>query len=99
LIHAPSDTGFNPKGDGMVTQDQIYIGTERHDDALDTAAAAQFLGCSPSKLNKSRVTGGGPVFVKDGRSVRYIRRDLIAYRDARKRRSTSDAPASATAAA
>ena len=73
--------------------------TGRDDDALDTAAAALFLGCSASKLNKARVQGAGPIFVKDGRSVRYVRRDLIAYRDSKKRRSTSDAPASATVAA
>ncbi len=65
--------------------------SERGDDALDTKAAARFLGCSTSKLNKARVNGGGPVFIKDGRSVRYLGRDLRVYRDARRRKSTSDA--------
>jgi hypothetical protein len=68
---------------------------EREDDALTTAEAAKFLGCSASKLNKARILGGGPIFYKDGRSVRYIRRDLRTYRDARKRRSTSEAPPAA----
>jgi hypothetical protein len=65
---------------------------ERDDDSLDTKAAARFLGCSESKLRKSRVHGGGPVYVKDGKSVRYVRRDLREFRDVRKRRSTSNAP-------
>jgi hypothetical protein len=45
----------------------------RDEDALTVQQAARFLSCSSSKLNKSRVTDGGPVFVKDGRSVRYVR--------------------------
>jgi hypothetical protein len=62
------------------------------DDLLDTPEAAEFLGCSASKLNKKRVYGGIDAipYVKDGRSVRYLRRDLRLYRDSRKRRSTSD---------
>jgi hypothetical protein len=62
---------------------------EREDDALATPEAARFLGCSASRLNKLRVHGGGPVFTKDGATVRYVRADLRAYRDARKQRSTS----------
>jgi hypothetical protein len=70
---------------------------ESDDDLLDTAEAADFLGCSASKLTKKRVYGGDDAipYVKDGRSVRYLRRDLRGYRDARKRRSTSDTPAAA----
>jgi hypothetical protein len=71
----------------METQ-PIFHPSERADDALDTNAAARFLGCSTSKLNKARVNGGGPVFIKDGRSVRYLRRDLRVYREARRRTST-----------
>ena len=70
-------------------QVQAPIIIEREDDALTTAEAAKFLGCSASKLNKARVHGGGPVFCKVGASVRYVRADLRAYRESRKQRSTS----------
>jgi hypothetical protein len=72
---------------------QIQDEKERDDDALDTKAAAKFLACSSSKLNKLRVTGGGPMFIKHGRSVRYLRADLHEYRNTRKRRSTNDTSA------
>jgi hypothetical protein len=68
------------------------IPIESDDDLLDTPEAAEFLGCSASKLTKKRVYAGSDAipYVKDGRSVRYLRRDLRLYRDSRKRRSTSD---------
>jgi len=37
-----------------------------------------------------RVHGGGPVYRKHGRYVRYHLDDLIAWSEASKRRSTSD---------
>lgn len=38
---------------------------------------------------KWRVTGYGPKFYKSGRSIRYRRRDLLAWGDARRHKSTS----------
>ncbi|MER2250003.1 helix-turn-helix domain-containing protein [Methylobacterium sp. NI91] len=55
-----------------------------------TPEAAQELGVSPNHLEKLRVTGGGPEFIKLGRSVRYEPTALQAYVAARRRRSTSD---------
>jgi len=53
--------------------------------------AAAFLGYSVRALQNWRVRGGGPKFIKvSARSVRYRRRDLIAWSDALLRVHTSD---------
>ena len=57
---------------------------------LTVTEAAQRLDLSVSLLNKKRLTGGGPVFVKLGRFVRYSPQDLSQWLDRHKRRSTSD---------
>lgn len=54
--------------------------------------AAQYLGLSESHLNTLRWSGGGPAFLKLGRSVRYEKSDLDAWLAERKRRSTAEAP-------
>jgi hypothetical protein len=61
------------------------------DDYLDTRAAARFLGISPSKLNKLRVSGDGPAYFRPGgmRRVLYKRSNLIAWMEAGRRVSTS----------
>lgn len=41
--------------------------------------AADYLGLAVSTLNKWRCHGGGPVFIKMGRAVRYRSEDLEAY--------------------
>ena len=41
--------------------------------------AAHFLGLSKSTLDKWRVYGKGPVFIKMGRCVRYRQEDLHKY--------------------
>jgi hypothetical protein len=51
--------------------------------------AAAILRCSVSSLNKWRVTGLGPRFVRVGSRVRYRRVDLAAYLAERVRNSTS----------
>ena len=59
--------------------------------ALLTAdSAASYLGCSPATLEKWRVKGGGPRFIKMGRLVRYRLHDLDSWVDDRARASTSD---------
>ena len=54
-----------------------------------TERAAVFLNLAKSTLDKRRVTGGGPVYRKIGRYVRYAESDLIAWLNAARRSSTS----------
>jgi excisionase family DNA binding protein len=56
-----------------------------------TREAAAWLGLTRNTLEKWRVHGGGPPYRKHGRYVRYHNDDLIAWSEASKRRSTSDA--------
>ncbi|MBW0159706.1 helix-turn-helix domain-containing protein [Sedimentimonas flavescens] len=51
--------------------------------------AADFLCQSVRTLQKWRVTGFGPQFYKPGRSVRYRRRDLRDWAEARRHGNTS----------
>lgn len=53
--------------------------------------AAAYTGISEGKLAKMRMAGGdGPVFIRlTTRSVGYLRKDLDAYLEARRVRSTS----------
>lgn len=55
-----------------------------------TREAARFLRLKPNTLEKMRVYGGGPVYRKHGRHVRYHIDDLNAWSDMRKKDSTSD---------
>ncbi|WP_374254176.1 helix-turn-helix transcriptional regulator [Xanthobacter sp.] len=57
---------------------------------LDTDAAAAYAGVSKSSMNKWRVTGGGPKYIKLGRRVVYDVIDLDEWLGAHRRRSTSD---------
>lgn len=61
---------------------------------MNVRQAAQYLGVSKSWLDKKRVEGGGPHFVKLGRRIVYEREDLDAYACARKVDSTSKASVS-----
>lgn len=64
---------------------------------LDQKRAAQHLGdLSHRTLEAWRLRGGGPIYIKVGRAVRYRRSDLEAWLDARRRNSTSD-PGNSTA--
>jgi hypothetical protein len=56
----------------------------------NVAVAARVLGVSPSFLNKERITGGGPPFVKFGSAVRYHMPSLHEWAAAQTRCSTSD---------
>ncbi len=55
-----------------------------------TAGAAAYCHCSKSKFEKARVSGGGPVFIKVGRTVLYDQADLDAWLASNRRTSTSD---------
>ena len=57
---------------------------------LTVQAASRHVGLSASTLNKLRVFGGGPVFLKLGRRVVYDETDLDAWLAMKRRRSTSD---------
>ena len=64
-----------------MTQGSIY---------LSTREAAAYLGLSTRTLDRFRVSGDGPVFLKFGGRVRYLRDDLDAWAMTRRRASTSD---------
>jgi Helix-turn-helix domain len=68
---------------------------------LRQAAAAEYLGYSESTLEKKRLTGGGPPFIKlagSGRVV-YDTRDLDTWLAERRVTSTSQRPGPAPAPA
>jgi len=56
---------------------------------LDTESAATELDVSSSFLNKARLTGKGPRFVKIGRAVRYERTEIALWLAGQRRHSTS----------
>jgi hypothetical protein len=58
---------------------------------LRTADAAAHLCVSRSFLEKARLRGDGPAFLKLGKTVVYDVTDLDRWADARRRTSTSDA--------
>jgi hypothetical protein len=61
------------------------------DELIDTAALAKIRGESVSKLTKERLEGGGPVYVKLGRTVRYRLGDVRTWLQSQRVRSTSEA--------
>jgi excisionase family DNA binding protein len=65
---------------------------------LTVNEAAALLRCSRHSLNRWRLTGEGPKFVRVGRHVRYTRTALADFIASSTRRSTSEEPAAATAA-
>jgi predicted DNA-binding transcriptional regulator AlpA len=58
---------------------------------LNVNEAAERLGVSASYLNKLRLSGDGPVFLKLGTRVAYDPDDLATWLSERKRLSTSGA--------
>jgi len=46
---------------------------------MTVGEAATYLGLAVSTLNKWRCHGGGPIFIKLGRAVRYRAEDLDAF--------------------
>jgi len=57
---------------------------------VNETAAAQNLGLAVSTIQKLRLRGGGPKFLKLGRAVRYRVADLESWLDARVLGSTSE---------
>jgi hypothetical protein len=60
------------------------------DVSLNENQAAEFLGLSVRTLQAWRVRGGGPLYVKFGRAVRYQRRELTAFQKIHTVGSTSE---------
>ena len=64
--------------------------TQRGTIYLNTREAAVHLGLSTRTLDRYRVSGEGPVFLRFGGRVRYLREDLDEWARTRRRKSTSD---------
>jgi len=52
--------------------------------------AARYLRLSASTLAKLRVYGGGPIYYRAGRAIRYRQEDLDHWMATRRHSSTSD---------
>jgi excisionase family DNA binding protein len=57
---------------------------------LTRQQAAEFLNVKKSTLEAWAVRGGGPVYVRMGRAVRYRPADLLAWTESRLTRNTSE---------
>jgi len=57
---------------------------------MRVAEAAEYLALSTSTLNKLRLTGGGPTYIKLGKTVVYDINDLNEWLSTKRQRSTSD---------
>ncbi|GJL95392.1 MAG: hypothetical protein DHS20C05_17970 [Hyphococcus sp.] len=57
---------------------------------LTNSEAAEYLGLKIATLNKWRVYGDGPPYLKVGRLIQYRKSDLDAYLNERLMRSTSE---------
>jgi predicted DNA-binding transcriptional regulator AlpA len=57
---------------------------------LTTKDVESLWGISKSTLDKLRLTGDGPVFIKRGSSVFYLRESVERWLTSKQRRSTSD---------
>ena len=66
------------------------MNTNDLDQLLTEKEAAELICYTQRALQNWRVRGGGPKYVKvSARSIRYQRRDVLAWIDARKRGNTS----------
>lgn len=59
-------------------------------DKMTTKEAAIYIRKSASWLNKSRTTGTGPVFVRNGGTILYFRSDLDAWLNSSRRTGIYD---------
>lgn len=63
---------------------------------LDTQQAATYIPCAKSTLDKLRVKGGGPRFIKIGKRVLYDTLDIDHWLENQKRASTCDTGSTVT---
>jgi len=67
------------------------LDSDANDRLITEVDAAAFLGYTVRALQNWRVRGGGPKFIRvSSRSVRYRRRDLIAWADGLLKSHTSE---------
>ena len=80
-------TGFSqlPGLSDILRDDPLYL-----DAAVNTKEAARITGVPIATLETLRCRGGGPVFVKLNKKVRYTRRALLEWLASASRSSTSD---------
>ena len=72
-----------PESPGSLNLDPDALASEQ--------LAADFLGVTPRALQKWRMTGDGPRYVRiSSRCVRYRRRDLVEWAQAHLKASTSE---------
>lgn len=64
---------------------------------LTVSDAARWAKVSESFLNKARLTGNGPRYLRLGRAIRYRLEDLEAWAAEREASSTSEYPATGKA--
>jgi predicted DNA-binding transcriptional regulator AlpA len=64
---------------------------------LNTKEAAKYVGLSKSSLDKLRIYGGGPLFIKVGARVVYDKVDVDAWLASKKVANTSQAIAGVAA--
>lgn len=57
---------------------------------LNTREAADYVRLGKPTMERFRISGAGPVFVKLGGAVRYRKPDLDTWLESRRVRSTSD---------
>jgi predicted DNA-binding transcriptional regulator AlpA len=57
---------------------------------IDESGLARLVALKPSYLRKLRISGGGPKFIKIGRSVRYRVTDVENWLASRTRRNTAE---------
>lgn len=84
-----SAIALEARGQEMVPANES--GSDYWDAFISEGPAADFLELTPRTMQKWRQVGGGPeYFVISERCIRYTRRLLKRWADARLRRSTSD---------
>lgn len=69
------------------------MSSKTREDLLETKRAGDYIGHAESTMNRWRVEGSGPPFIKFGRRVFYRRSDLDTFLDSRIVQSTSEAEA------
>lgn len=67
----------------------MHNGTKERRPPLNNRCAALYSGLSEGYLNKLRVTGGGPTYIKVLGRVLYSPDDIDAWFESHKRQSTS----------
>lgn len=76
-------------GDGDMGR-RRHGGAVKMEDLFNTAEAAEYVRLAAITLERMRLSGEGPAFVKLGRSVRYRRIDVDNWIASRVVRSTSE---------